>query len=164
MAQSLNDAVMRAQFLAAAAALCYLVAILGAGGLDCYRLVIMGPNSGVWSELYHSGDLTAGAAPVGLRALFRTIRGDFLCRVGIRMAAFFRGLLPLGHPIVGLICFGHRVRAAVMTYIGHLYFCIVLDALLVSGKFILAVLDGTSVAIKGRSAIANGSARAITVM
>lgn len=68
MAQSLNDAVMRAQFLAAAAALYYLVAILGAGGLDCYRLAIMGPNSGVWSELYHLGDLTAGAAPVGLRA------------------------------------------------------------------------------------------------
>lgn len=50
-----------------------------------------------------------------------------------------------------------------MTYIGHLYFCIVLDALLVSGKFILAVLDGTT-APSSRSAIANGSARAITVI
>ena len=49
-----------------------------------------------------------------------------------------------------------------MTYIGHFYFCTVLDAL-VSGKFILAVLDGTT-APSSRSAIANGSACTITII
>lgn len=68
MAQSISGFGARAQFLAAAAALCYLVAILGAGGLDCYRLAIMVPISGVWSDLFHPDNLTAGAAPVGLRA------------------------------------------------------------------------------------------------
>lgn len=51
-----------------------------------------------------------------------------------------------------------------MAYIGHFYFCTVLDAALVSGKLILALLDGTSVAPTSRSAIANGSARAITII
>ena len=109
------------------------------------------------------GDLTAGAAPVGLRASFRTIRVDMLCRVfALRMLAHFRGLLriPVGHPLIVLTCFGHRVRA-VTAYIGHFYFCTVLDAVLVSAKLILAVLDSISTLLTGRSAIANGSARAI---
>ena len=147
--------------LAAAAARVYRVAVLGAGGREFYPHVIM--SARVYSKRFHPGDLTAGAAPVGLRASFRTIRVDMLCRVfALRMLAPFRGLLriPVGHPLIVLTCFGHRVRA-VTAYIGHFYFCTVLDAVLVSAKLILAVLDSISTLLTGRSAIANGSARAI---
>lgn len=162
MARSFNDVGMRAVFLVAAAALAYRVAILGAGGLDCYRppvkMVV------IYRKLDRIDDLTAGAAPVVPIALFRTIRENslFIDRVAaLLMLALFRGLLliPVGHPFVGLICFGHRVRV-VMAYIGHFYFCTVLDAL-VSAKLILAVLDSISTLLTSRSAIANGSACAI---
>ena len=81
----------------------------------------------VYTKRFLIEDLTAGFAPVGLRASFRTIRVNslFIARVAaLQMLALFRGLLliPLGHPIAVPACFGHRVRA-VMAYIGHFYFC-----------------------------------------
>ena len=159
MVQSINETEMRAVFLVAAAALVYLVALLGAGGLDCYRLPVK--MVVIYRKLDRIDDLTAGAAPVVPIALFRTIRENSLfidIVAALLMLALFRGLLliPVGHPFVGLICFGHRVRV-VMAYIGHFYFCTVLDAL-VSFKFILAVLDRISTLLTSRSAIANGSA------
>lgn len=85
-----------------------------------------------------------------------------------RVAAFRAGggnggldelmIAAFGHPFAVLTCLGHRVRA-IMTYIGHFYFCTVLDVV-GSNKFILAVL-GSTTALNSRSAIANGSARTI---
>ena len=76
------------------------------------------------------------------------------------MIAPFRGLIPAGHPFAVPACLGHRVRAVIMAHIGHFYFCIVLDVV-GNGKLILAVLDGITALPTSRSAIANGSARAI---